>query len=115
MWNILSWLFRGAMAITFASAAGAAAAQTYPSKPIRLIVPLAAGSTADIASRFTANELGKALGQSVIVENKTGAGGTIAMAELARSAPDGYTIGFASQGTLVFNQGIYAKIGRAHV
>src|SRR5918993_1987118 len=111
MSNILSLLFRAAVAITLASATGAAVAQAYPLKPIRLIVPLAPGSTADIASRFTANELGKALGQSVIVENKTGAGGTIAMAELARSAPDGYTIGFASQGTLVFNQGIYTKPG----
>ena len=74
-------------------------------------MPLAPGSTADIASRFTANELGKVLGQTVVVENKTGAGGTIAMAELARSAADGYTIGFASQGTLVFNPGIYTKPG----
>lgn len=90
---------------------GAAVAQSYPTKPIRLLVPLAPGSTADIASRYTAQELGKALGQSIVVENKAGAGGTIAMAELARAAPDGYTIGFASQGTLVFNQGIYAKSG----
>ena len=90
---------------------GAAGAQPYPSKPIRLLVPLAAGSTADIVSRFAALELGKALGQSVVVENKPGAGGTIAMAELARAAPDGYTIAFASQGTLVFNQAIYASPG----
>jgi tripartite-type tricarboxylate transporter receptor subunit TctC len=87
------------------------AAQAYPSKTIRLLVPLAAGSTADIVSRFAAQELGKALGQSVVVENKPGAGGTIAMAELARAAPDGYTIAFASQGTLVFNQAIYATPG----
>ena len=93
------------------TASGAAGAQAYPSKPIRLIVPLAPGSTADIVSRFAAQELGKALGQSVVVENKTGAGGTIAMAELARAAPDGYTIAFASQGTLVFNQAIYANPG----
>ncbi|HZQ61253.1 MAG TPA: tripartite tricarboxylate transporter substrate binding protein [Casimicrobiaceae bacterium] len=86
-------------------------AQTYPSKPIRLLVPLAAGSTADIVSRYAGQELAKALGQPVVVENKPGAGGTIAMAELARAAPDGYTIGFASQGTLVFNQGIYEKPG----
>ena len=64
-----------------------------------------------MASRFIAQELSKALGQPVVVENKTGAGGTIGTAELARAAPDGYTIGFASQGTLVFNQAIYAKPG----
>ena len=86
-------------------------AETYPSKPIRLLVPLAAGSTADIVSRFAGEQLGKALGQSVVIENKPGAGGTIAMAELARAAPDGYTIAFASQGTLVFNQAIYASPG----
>lgn len=86
-------------------------AQTYPVKPIRLIVPFAPGSTADIESRFAAQELSKALGQPVVVENKAGAGGMIGTRELARAAADGYTIGFASQGTLVFNQGIYAKPG----
>ena len=101
-----------ALAASFALAlSGGAGAQAYPSKTIRLLVPLAAGSTADIVSRFAAQELGKALGQSVVVENKPGAGGTIAMAELARAAPDGYTIAFASQGTLVFNQAIYANPG----
>ena len=93
------------------TASGNAAAQAYPAKPIKLLVPLAAGSTADIVSRFAAQELGKALGQSVVVENKPWAGGTIAMTELAHAAPDGYTIAFASQGTLVFNQAIYATPG----
>jgi len=97
------------LAVTLAACAaiavsGAAGAQSYPSKPIKLLVPLAAGSTADIVSRFAADELAKALGQPVVVENKPGAGGTIAMTELARAAPDGYTIAFASQGTLVFNR-----------
>ena len=86
-------------------------AQAYPSRPIRLLVPLAAGSTADILSRTIGAELAKALNQPVVVDNKVGAGGTIAMAELARSAPDGYTIAFASQGTLVFNIALYAKPG----
>jgi len=90
---------------------GTVHAQTWPTKPIRLLVPLAAGSTADIVSRFAAQELGKVLGQSVVVENKPGAGGTIAMAELARAPADGYTIAFASQGTLVFNQAIFATPG----
>ena len=97
--------------VTSVATTDASAAEPYPSKPIRLLVPLAAGSTADIVSRFAADQLGKALGQSVVVENKPGAGGTIAMAELARAAPDGYTIAFASQGTLVFNQAIYANPG----
>ncbi|HVF64858.1 MAG TPA: tripartite tricarboxylate transporter substrate binding protein [Casimicrobiaceae bacterium] len=99
------------IAIAIAAMSGGAFAQPYPVKPIRLIVPLAAGSTADIGSRFVAQELSKVLGQPVVVENKPGAGGTIGTSELARAAPDGYTIGFASQGTLVFNQGIYGRPG----
>src|SRR3954465_6847623 len=92
-------------------AAASASAQQYPSKPIKLLVPLAAGSTADIVSRYVGQELAKALGQPVVVENKPGAGGTIAMAEVARAPADGYTIAFASQGTLVFNQAIFDKPG----
>ncbi len=102
---------RAAVGVVVLLAAGAVAAQPYPTKPIRLLVPLAAGSTADIVSRYAGQELAKALGQPVVIENKPGAGGTIAMAELARAAPDGYTIAFASQGTLVFNQAIYATPG----
>jgi len=90
---------------------GSAMAQSWPARPIRLLVPLAAGSTADIISRAVGTELSRTLGQPVVVENKPGAGGTIAMAEVARSAPDGYTISFASQGTLVFNQALYEKPG----
>ncbi|NCW86091.1 MAG: tripartite tricarboxylate transporter substrate binding protein [Oxalobacteraceae bacterium] len=91
---------------------GEALAQSgWPSRPLRLLVPLAAGSTADIISRAVGTELSRTLGQPVVVENKPGAGGTIAMAEVARSTPDGYTISFASQGTLVFNQALYDKPG----
>jgi tripartite-type tricarboxylate transporter receptor subunit TctC len=90
---------------------GVAAAQTWPAKPLRLVVPLAPGSTADIVSRVVGTELAKALGQPVVVENKLGAGGSIAMADVARAAPDGYTISFASQGTLVFNQALYDAPG----
>jgi tripartite-type tricarboxylate transporter receptor subunit TctC len=85
--------------------------QAWPNRPIKLLVPLAAGSTADIISRLVGTELAKALGQPIVVENKAGAGGTIATAEVARSPADGYTIAFASQGTLVFNQALYAKPG----
>ena len=100
------------LAALCALAAPAAFAQpAWPQKPIRLLVPLAAGSTADIVSRTVSVELAKALGQPVVVENKPGAGGTIAMADLARATPDGYTISFASQGTLIFNQALYARPG----
>ena len=105
--------FLAAMAIALAAVpfASATAQTSYPTRSIRLIVPLAAGSTADILSRTIGAELSKALGQTVVVDNKPGAGGTIAMAELARAPADGYTIEFASQGTLVFNQALYSKPG----
>jgi tripartite-type tricarboxylate transporter receptor subunit TctC len=86
-------------------------AQTWPAKPIRMIVPLAPGATADIIARLYADELTKALGQTIVVDNKTGAGGTIATAEAARAAPDGYTMLLISQGTVVFNMGLYPKTG----
>ena len=97
--------------LVLAALAPLAQAQGYPNKPIRLLVPLAAGSTADILSRTIGTELARELAQPVVVENKAGAGGTIAMAELARAPADGYTIAFASQGTLVFNQSLYGKPG----
>lgn len=101
-----------ALALCFAFAPIALAqAQPYPTRPIKLLVPLAAGSTADIVSRIVGTELAKELGQPVVVDNKPGAGGTIAMAELARATPDGHTIAFASQGTLVFNQALYQRPG----
>ena len=70
-----------------------------------------AGATADIIARIYADELGKALGQNIVVDNKTGAGGTIATAEAARAAPDGYTMILVSQGTVVFNIGLYKTPG----
>jgi tripartite-type tricarboxylate transporter receptor subunit TctC len=100
-----------AMAALLASAGLPALAQDYPNRPIKLIVPLAAGSTADIVSRFAGEQLARLLGQPVVIENKAAAGGTVAMGEVARAAPDGYTLTFASQGTLVFNQAIYSKPG----
>lgn len=101
-----------AAGVALLATGGLADAQGWPAeKPIRLVVPLAAGSTADIVSRTVAAGLASRLGQSVVVENKVGAGGTIAMAEVARAPADGYTISFASQGTLVFNLALYSKPG----
>jgi len=89
----------------------AAEAQQWPSRTIRMIVPYAPGATGDIGGRLYGEELGKVLGQSVVVDNKTGAGGTIAMAELARATPDGHTLGVVAQGLLVYNMGLYKNPG----
>ena len=89
---------------------GTAMAQAWPAKSIRLIVPLAPGATADIVARIFAEALAKSLGQTVVVDNKTGAGGTIATAEAARAPADGYTLTLVSQGTLVFNIGLYKAL-----
>jgi tripartite-type tricarboxylate transporter receptor subunit TctC len=86
-------------------------AQQWPTHPIRMIVPYAPGATGDIGGRLYGEELGKSLGQTVVIDNKTGAGGTIAMADLARAAPDGYTLGVLAQGLLVYNMGLYKNPG----
>jgi len=102
---------RALITAALAAATSASRAQAWPAKPIRLIVPFAPGATADIVARVFADELGKSLGHNIVVDNKTGAGGTIATAEAARAAPDGYTLLLISQGTMVFNIGLYKAPG----
>jgi tripartite-type tricarboxylate transporter receptor subunit TctC len=77
---------------TVAALALAAQAQTYPDKPVALVVPFAAGGPTDVVARLIAVPMGRALGQSVVVENTVGAGGTLAAQRIARSKPDGYTV-----------------------
>src|SRR2546423_3259372 len=82
-------------------------AQTYPARPITIIVPLAPGGSTDVIGRVMAEGMRTALGQPVIIENTTGAGGTIGVGRVARAAPDGYTIGIGQWGTNVANGAIY--------
>ena len=87
-----------------------AQAQTYPTKPIRLVVPFAPGGSSSIVARAVAAEMEKGLGQSIIIDNKPGGGGNVAMQEVARADPDGYTLIIGHVGSLAMNPFMYAKL-----
>jgi len=87
-----------------------ALAQSFPSKPLRMVVPFTPAGAVDIATRATANEMQKVLGQPVAVENKPGAGGNLGVLEVARSAPDGYSIVMSTSGIQAINPFLYAKM-----
>src|SRR5204863_3459339 len=99
---VAAWMF---------ALAGAAFAQDYPSRPITLVVPYAAGGGNDVMARIVAEKMSKSLGQQIVIENKGGAGGSIATRQVAKAAPDGYTLGLGGTGTLAINPTLYPNVG----
>lgn len=98
-------LWLGAGLISAAVAAGA-----YPDRPVKLIVPFPAGGATDLMARSLAQGLGEKLGQTVVVENRGGAGGTIGAEAVASAAPDGYTLLYSTMGVLTINPSLYPKL-----
>jgi len=98
--RMTQWLL-AAFATPLAAFAFAAplSAQTFPTRPITMVVPFAPGGTSDIIARIVAEEMGNTLGQRIVIENVAGAGGSVAFARLATATPDGYTIGYGNAGT----------------
>ena len=101
---------RAAFAAAILSCAPAALAQPYPAKPVKIVVPFAAGGAVDILTRVLADKLAPALGQQVVVEPVVGAGGNIGSAAVAKAAPDGYTLLMATTGTHTINPGLYKSM-----
>ena len=98
-------LWLGAGLISAAVAAGA-----YPDRPVKLIVPFPAGGATDLMARSLAQGLGEKLGQTVVVENRGGAGGAIGAEAVASAAPDGYTLLYSTMGVLTINPSLYPKL-----
>ncbi len=106
---------RWALGVLLAVLATSASAQAYPTKPIRLVVPVPAGGPPDILAREVAQKLTEAWGQAVVVDNRPGAGGNIGSELVAKSPPDGYTLLMGTVGTHAINPSLYAKMPYDHV
>src|SRR5438874_7839094 len=107
-----STMFRATLlAAAAASAAVPANAQDYPTRPITLVVPYSAGGGNDVMARIVAEKMSRSLGQQIVIENKGGAGGSIATRQVAKAAPDGYTLGLGGTGTLAINPTLYPNVG----
>ena len=98
-----------AAALPFAARAQGSAAGGYPDRPVRLIVPFAPGGSSDFAARIIQQPLGEALGQPVVIENRTGAAGNVGMEAAARAAPDGYSVFIGNVGTLAINPAVFGE------
>src|SRR6267142_1329486 len=85
-------------------------AQTYPSKPVRLLVPFAAGGTTDVIARLIGQKLGEALGQQFVIDNRPGANGNLGTEIAVKSPADGYTLVMSYDGTMAINPSMYKKL-----
>ena len=103
-------VFRSLLVGFLMAHAGLAGAQGYPNKPIRLMVPFPPGGSTDIVARIVAQKLGTQLGQSLVIENRGGAGGTIGTAVVAKAAPDGYSLVVGTTSTHVVAPSVYQKL-----
>jgi tripartite-type tricarboxylate transporter receptor subunit TctC len=104
-------LVQAALVLVAAILGAPALAQDYPTRPITLVVPYAAGGGNDAMARTVADTMSRVLGQQIVVENRAGAGGTIATRQVAKSAPDGYTLVIGGTGTLAVNPTLYGNVG----
>jgi tripartite-type tricarboxylate transporter receptor subunit TctC len=107
---VLRLIGRAVLGAAIVCVAGVAQAEDYPSRPMTMIVPFAAGGPTDILGRIVAQAIGPMLGQQVLVEDTTGAGGTIGATKAARATPDGYTMLMGNLGTQAASVGIYSKL-----
>lgn len=110
---MISHAVRLLAAVAALSFAAPVSAQNFPSRPITMVVPFAAGGTSDVIARTVAEQMTAALGQPVVIENVGGAGGSIALARVARAEPDGYTIAIGNAGTNAAAYTIYPKLSFA--
>ena len=97
------------IAVSFALA-GAQAEDSYPSRPVRMVIPFAAGGPTDIVGRIMSARMGELLGQQFVVENRTGAGGNIGADAVSKATADGYTLLMATVSTHAINPGLYKKM-----
>jgi tripartite-type tricarboxylate transporter receptor subunit TctC len=104
------YIFCGLLITTMLGLGLSVHAQDYPIKPIKIIVPYAAGATTDLMARLVAEKLREKWGQTVIVDNRAGAGGNIGAEAVAKAAPDGYTLLLSAAGPLVLNKSLYGKL-----
>lgn len=110
VWRVLRRTLGTTLLAAVMASGGAATAATYPAKPIRLIVPFPAGGPTDAMARLIGQHLSQQLGQPVVVDNRGGAGGTIATEAVATAAPDGYTLFFSTTGTMAINPSLYRSM-----